>query len=279
MKALITTMLVGVLTIMTPAVGANERRVNRIGPTIPSEVVIYIADDSAEWPPYLYYERIDGRKTNKVAGFSLDVIRLIFGQAGIEFDVRLLPWKRALKAVEDGEQYQMILNSSYVKERERFFFYSLPYYTIKHVAFYSAIHHPQGLTIQDINDIKSNYKVCGLRGYSYTSVGLNNRAINLNFSSYEQLIEVLHERPQMCDLFVEGYEALKGFKAVGSNYFSGGDLKHSEIPGITANGFRMLISKNFDHGEALKIIINNGITALGKSGELKSLLDKYQLAN
>jgi len=32
---------------------------------------ISICDDGAEWPPYTYYKRVDGKKSKEIIGFSV----------------------------------------------------------------------------------------------------------------------------------------------------------------------------------------------------------------
>jgi polar amino acid transport system substrate-binding protein len=240
-------------------------------------IAISIVDDEAEWPPYTYYQRINGEKTPGIVGFSIDVITKIFSQAGIEFTVELLPWKRALFNVARGEKNQLILNSSHVKEREVDYLYSLAHYTLQHVIFYSATKYPEGLVLKDMEDLNTNYKICGLRGYSYGSAGVDTNKVNLSFGTYDQLIHVLHNRPEICDLFIEGYEILAGFKVIGSDYLADKNLKYGVIPGLSSKGYHMLISKNLSYSKELKEIIDKGILLLRESGELDLLLAKYGL--
>ena len=241
-----------------------------------NDITIRIADDEAEWPPYTYFKRTNNSKTREIVGFSLDVITQIFQSSGIEFTLELLPWKRVLSNVEQGERNQLILNSSYVKERAEKYLYTLPYYSLRHVIFYSSRKYPNGLVLKNDQDF-DNYKICGLRGYSYDSAGIDTQKVNASFGSYGQLIRVLHNRPEICDLFIEGYEILSGFKAVGIDYLSDRELKHSEIPNLKRKGYHMLISKNVRYRQELKRIIDEGIIALRQSGELDRLLRKYDL--
>jgi polar amino acid transport system substrate-binding protein len=242
------------------------------------ETTIHIADDGAEWPPYSYYKRVNGKKTNEIVGFSVDVITEIFKKHGIEFTVELLPWERTKRYVEKGKKHQMLLSASYNEERVKKYLVSRSYYTLNNVAFYSAKKYPAGLFVKSIDDIKKNYKVCGLLGYSYGSLGFSSGEIDQNIGTYSQLIMVLHNRLKRCDMFIEGYEIFAGFKAIGIDYLSDKDLKYTTIPGMTPKTYHMMISRNFKYGEELKHLIDKGITSLEESGRLNELLKKYNLA-
>ncbi|NOQ40902.1 MAG: transporter substrate-binding domain-containing protein [Desulfuromusa sp.] len=241
------------------------------------ETTIHIADDGAEWPPYSYYQRVDGKKTNKIIGFSVDVITEIFKKHGIKFTVELLPWKRTQKNVEKGKTHQMLLSASYSEERAKKYLVSRSYYTLNHVVFYSAKTYPAGLFVKSVDDMKKRYKVCGLFGYSYESLGFDSSEIDQKISSYGQLIKVLHNRPQRCEVFIEGYEIFVGFKAVGIDHLADKDLKYTAIPSMAPKTFHMLISRNFKYAEELKRIIDEGITSLEESGRLNELMKKYNL--
>lgn len=51
-----------------------------------------------ESPPY---EMVDA--SGKVVGIDVDVVTYIFKKMGIDFEMRILPWKRAWQMIQDGE--------------------------------------------------------------------------------------------------------------------------------------------------------------------------------
>lgn len=69
-----------------------------------------------ELPPM---EFLDG---GKVTGFDIDVITAVFKKMNIDFEVKLIPWERCWKMVENGEA-DAVLTTSRKKEREPFLFY------------------------------------------------------------------------------------------------------------------------------------------------------------
>lgn len=238
---------------------------------------IAICDDGGEWPPYSYFNRVEGEKTKNVVGFSVDVIQKIFAKHSIKFTVQLIPWKKCQNEVTRAIQYRMLLSASYNAERAKKYHMTQSYYTLNNHSFYSLRKYPNGLIVKDIEDAKTNYKVCGLLGYSYGSLGFKKNEIDRVAKTYEQLIKIMHKRPKRCDLFIEGYEIMAGFKALGEDHLSDPYLKSSTIPGMTPKTYHMMISRKFEYGDELLQIINAGITELEKSGIIDELMKKYDL--
>ncbi len=46
---------------------------------------INIVDDGAQWPPFIYYERKNGKISQNIVGFSIDVINEIFKRNNITY--------------------------------------------------------------------------------------------------------------------------------------------------------------------------------------------------
>ena len=232
---------------------------------------IHIADDSAEWPPYTYYKRINGKKSDEIVGFSVDVIRDIFNNNNINFTITFLPWKRALLEVENGKQYQMLLSGSYSRERDKKYYLSKGYYSTTVYYFYSKKHHPDGMVINSTSDLKK-YNIAGLRGYNYESYGINNHDIYKRLNNYNSLIPFLHAN--RCDLFLDIIELMSGYSQIGKNYLGDKDLAYAPAEGILPAIFQMMITKN-ELGKELKRIIDKGINRLEKSGRLAEMKKKY----
>jgi polar amino acid transport system substrate-binding protein len=72
--------------------------------------VINVCDDSAEWPPYTYFERSNGTRTNVLTGFSVEYLRRVMDHAHLRFTIDLIPWQRCMAEVQEG-QYAMLLNA------------------------------------------------------------------------------------------------------------------------------------------------------------------------
>ncbi len=228
---------------------------------------IHITDDDGEWPPYVYYKWINGKKSTEIVGFSVDVVKEILSKNDINFTITLLPWKRALLCVEYGEKYQIILAGTYNKERAEKYYISNPYFTTSAYYFYSKKHNPNGLNIKKKADYKK-YKVAGLRGYNYTNYGLNKDDIDNYLGNYGSMIEYLHLN--RCDVFIESIEVFIGFSIIGKNYLADPDLGYGTTGDISSEAFHMMFTKK-EVGKELKRIIDEGILEMEKSGRLDEL--------
>ncbi len=234
---------------------------------------INICDDGAEWPPYTYYERTEsGEKTDRLKGFSVELIQRILDKEGISFEIKLVPWKRCLKCVKEGRSFQMALNASFSKERQANYHMTRPFYHTTNYYFYSKRNYPGGLVIDSVFDLYC-LNACGLLGYNYETYGLSSHIMDQGAKCFPALIAKLHKG--RCDVFVEKYEIMAGFTAIGSPMLSDPDIGFKPIPGMKTTPFHMLVSKQLPFGKVLVERINQGIKDIQVSGELDRMLKSY----
>ena len=238
-----------------------------------NDTTVYICDDGAEWPPYSYYQRMDGEPTQTIVGFSVDVIDRIFKRKGISYQLTLLPWKRCMREVAEGKRYHMFLSGGRNPERDRTYYISEAYYQMHPGSLFSKQHHPMGLAIAGREDLK-NYRVCGINGYNYIVFGLAEDEIDTGSRDYDSLVKkLLNDR---CDLSIDRLEILVGFKAIGKDFINHPDLDYQTIPGEATEPFHMMFTKN-DFGRRLQRIVDEGIRELKRSGDLEAIMGKYDL--
>ena len=233
-----------------------------------------ICDDGSEWPPYTHFERVNGKKTNKIIGFSVEVISTILKAEGLQHEIELPPWSRCLKSIREGNDFVMALNASYSEERRRSYWMTNPYYSTTNYYFYSKATYPEGLNVKKKADLL-NYKICGMHGYNYSTYGVAKNQIDQQAHDFTQLINKLHRK--RCDLFLEKYEILVGFSAIGKNYLSDSNLGSAVVPEMKSTPFYMLISKKVSYGKELKELINRGVERMKRNGKMEELMKKYQL--
>ena len=234
--------------------------------------VIQICDDIGEWPPFIFLRRDDGKVTQEIKGFSVQVIELILRKNNLKYELSLLPWKRCLQSVEKGDPHVMLLNASFNEERNQKYYYSLPYYHIRPHYFYSAEHHPDGLLIQDKVDLK-HYRVGGLLGYSYSYWGLSKDEVyTTGIYNYAGLFT--HLKRNDIDLFVENLEIIIGFNMIGKSFIEDPTLQFKPIMDMPPTPFYMLFTRN-EEGKALQEIINKALQAMQQKGELEQMLAPY----
>jgi len=235
--------------------------------------LVNICDDGAEWPPYSFYQRVDGAPTRTVVGFSVDVIDHIFAKRNIPWKLSLVPWKRCMHEVAKGERYHMLLSAGRNPQRNRTYLVSEPYYQMHTSYLYSKKHHPRGLSIAGREELKK-YRVCGIQGYNYIVFGLPEDEIDTGSADYDSLVKkLLNGR---CELSVDRLEILMGFKAIGKEFIVHPDLGFRIVPGEPAEPFHMMFTKS-DLGHRLKRIVDDGIKELQASGELDAMMRKYDL--
>jgi len=235
---------------------------------------VHICDDDAEWPPYLYYQRQDGRKGAPVRGYSADVVAAIFARHGTAYSIELLPWKRCLQELRVGTRYQMLLSASSNPEREAEFLLSRPYYTTHDHYFYSRRAHPHGLALRRPADL-NRYALGGISGYANSQLEGVDKTAMIRTGNYVALVNML--RLGRGEVFAEDIEVIDGMSRLGIRDFADtADLAHAPLPETAPNTFHMMFSKSAPLGSALKDLIDGELAAMEKSGELRRLLARNQ---
>lgn len=233
---------------------------------------ISICDDENEWPPYIYFERNGVKKSDKVIGFSIDVLEEIFSRHQMRYNIKMLPWARCLLEVKNGNKYQMALDISTSPERAANFWISQTYYTTNTYYFYSRKLHPQGLSINAMADLKK-YRVCGIHGYNINYAGyidfFKPGEMDQGAKDLHALIAKIHL--QRCDVFLEQYQAMLGYALIGSAFLDDPALGREPMPGLAPSPFHFAISRKFSHGERLMTLIDLELKRMESTGRLKEL--------
>ncbi|WP_317204972.1 substrate-binding periplasmic protein [Janthinobacterium sp.] len=230
-----------------------------------------ICDDVAEWPPYTYYRRENGRKTKEVRGNSLRVVEAIFARHGIRYEIQLLPWKRCLLEVAGGARFQMLLSATSNPERRAAYLFSRPYYATHYHYFYSRRAHPEGLEIRRPADL-NRYTLGGIAGYAYSQLAGVDTGAMMRTVDYPALVKML--RAGRFDAFAEDIEVIEGMAKLGErDFLRGGELAHAPLPGAGENTFHMMFTRATPLGAALQALIDRELARMEKSGQLRKLLD------
>jgi polar amino acid transport system substrate-binding protein len=248
-------------------------------PPVPSVPVtsVAICEDENEWPPYSYFARNpDGGRTNKVIGYAVDVIGEILERHKISYRIDMIPWQRCLAVARMGKQYQMTLNMSWSPERARDFLFSRPYYSTTNYYYYSRRRYPQGLALRSAADLH-NYRVCGIRGYNYSGYGgLRPGEVDQGASDFGAMIAKLHMG--RCALFVEKYEVMLGYGAIGKDYLADPDLAFAPIPNSPAGLFHLAVPRAWPQAEPMMRMLDAELLRMEVSGRLKELWTRASAA-
>jgi polar amino acid transport system substrate-binding protein len=244
---------------------------------------ISICDDGAEWPPYTYYERVNGKKTEELVGYSVDVIREIFTKYGIKFTLAIIPWQRCQNEVDIGTKYQMFLSGGLTPGRIKRYHISQPYYFTNSYYFWSKKNHPNGLDISNKSvkaalwDLMNKYKMGSLIGYGMgrtKSLGLDTSKVDTGAKDYKALKgKILKGR---VDNFQESMEVLSGLAAIGAtDIVNDPDIAYAPLPGTTPRGYQMMFTKQQKIGLQLRDLVDREITQMRAIGRLDELMKKY----
>ena len=244
---------------------------------------ISICDDGAEWPPYTYYERVNGEKTEELVGYSVDVIREIFTKYGIKFTLAIIPWQRCQNEVDIGTKYQMFLSGGLNPGRIKRYHISQPYYFTKLYYFWSKKNHPNGLDISNKSlkaalwDLMNKYKMGNIIGYGMgqsKSLGLDTSKVDTGAKDYKALkSKILKGR---VDNFQESMEVLSGLAAIGTtDIVNDPDIAYAPLPHATPRGYQMMFTKQKKIGLQLRDLVDREITQMRAIGRLDELMKKY----
>ncbi len=236
---------------------------------------VNVCDDKAEWPPYSYNERVDGKKTKKIVGGMIDVLDAISEKTGLQFKLKYIPWKRCLQEVDrfgTTKKYEMFINGSYKEERGEKYYVTLPIYHTTPGYWYSRKRHPNGMDIKTTNDL-TKHKACGLLGYQYESYGFpKNKGIDTGSKSFEAVFIKLDLG--RCDLVPQSAPVPFGFKALGKDIIPEG-VVFNKMPGNLPGNFYMWIAKTSPRGLELLARINHAIASLASKDKIHEILLKH----
>ncbi len=156
------------------------------------------------------------------------------------------------------------------KERNKTYLFTRHYYEITPSYFYSKTRFPDGMGIEKVSDFKK-YKVCGLLGYNYVNYLIPPEDIDTTAKEFKQVVEKLVR--ERCDVFLAQYEVFIGFSYMGDNYIQDYNLAYGPIPGGTTDKFFLMISRDFEHAEELKALIDEEIDNLEAEGQLNEMIE------
>lgn len=241
---------------------------------LPGHLVVRACEDDAEWPPFTFYERVQGKATDRLTGAAVEAMDRILERAGIAHTLVLLPWKRCQEEIKAG-LYHLALNASYSDQRARDYWLGRPFYRLHSHYYWSRRVHPQGLDIRSLAELK-RWRVCGMLGYNYSTYGLQPADMDLSPSSFQVMINKLHH--DRCDLFVEKREVMAGFGAVDpamARDLADPDLGTAPLPGVPPTTFHMIVTRAQPWGRTLARRLDEGLVQMEASGELQALFARY----
>lgn len=227
--------------------------------------------DSNEWPPYTYWQRVDGEvDRSRLTGSASTLVLTALERQGLTYDVHYMPWARVQQELADFAskgRCELTWDASYNAERAAYAHYSAPLYETRLGLFYSAerfVDVPLPALLQNLQ----LFRVCGVIGYNYQPYGVG-EAIK-RFPSIQQNLDMLQR--QRCDFFPSEIEPLYGGLALGI-YQGHEQLRH--LPLTASKAFFLLVSKGSPRGDQLITQFDQQFRQLQTTGEAQQIFQRF----
>jgi len=231
--------------------------------------------DQAEMPPFVYAERVDGRKSNRITGASVDLLRRIGERNGWQIEVQLLPWARCVAQVAN-QQIQIALNISASDGVSNALQTSDAYFTLHNVYYTSRRARPAGIKLAKLSELQK-YHVCGMGGYRFEAYGISTASVDRGTTiGYEQLINKLHLG--RCDLFISNRETMAGQYLINPKLRSmlvDGTLVQQALPGVPTQELYFGVAADSPQAGDLLQKLNAGMERLEKNHTFETMLERY----
>lgn len=233
--------------------------------------VISVCDDGAEWPPYTYYKRSYGVKTDQLIGYSVDYLQRVLERKGMHFKLELIPWVRCMEAVDHGD-YDMLLNAANNPERDRTYWVTKPYYALTPVYFYDQDRSkPKVAKAEDLKKLR----LCGVHGYSYVSFRLKPTEIDTGANDIARAF--LKLKSNRCDAVPERLEIAVGYRALDVVDYTRMNIGYEPVPWLKSVPFSMMVSRHIPYAKELLDLLNEGITEINAHNGARDLAARYMI--
>ena len=223
-----------------------------------------------EWPPYYYFERLDGVKTETVKGLDIELFDEVFLKNGITYTVTLLSWSKCLAEVMRGTKFDVVFGGGLNEVRRKNYLTTKGYYSVVPSYFHKKKTFPKGIDAKFLTDFTGVGHLCGVKGFNYVNFGLKNEQIDMGSENYELLIlKTLFDR---CQISFVRYEILEGWsKLLNMNFIHNDELIFTPINNVPKETFHLLISKNFKYSLKLKKLFEAEVEKLKHTEKFKWL--------
>jgi len=216
-----------------------------------------------DFKPFSYQDN------GKPAGAGVEIVLTACKKAGIDAKIDFYPWTRAQKYVENGEAQGLFILAK-TPEREKILDFSIPLIESEYALFVSADDQQKYENAKDFNG-----KIIGVYGPSGTSASLDKMAIDAgNIKNIDMSVDDIAAFKK---LNIKRVDAVYSNRDVGEMLVK--DLKLDKVKyALTHKKITYYIA--FSKKAADKELVKNfeeALSALKKSGELKKILDKYDI--
>lgn len=220
------------------------------------------------WYPYQYHN-----KDSQLVGLDIDSFKAIMKEAGLQFSIDELPWKRHIQYISTGN-IDMAMGASKTPEREKFAYFSHPYRK-ETVKLYVRKGEAKNIQIQTLNDLIGSKYFIGVEGGYYYGKQYQELIKNPDFQLH---INEVVDIEQNVTMVLEGH--LDGFlvdpftmSAFVKKYNMQNEFEEHPVVIYSANIYIMLSKKSTDKTILNKI--NAAINTLKNNGKLNEIIDNW----
>lgn len=221
-----------------------------------AEKVVFVTSDQ---PPYVMSEK------GQPSGLDIDIVRELCSRLGIEAEIRVLPWKRALKSVEKGEG-DAIFAPRQTEERSAFLYFPSESLIMERTVILAP--KGNGIKVDHFDDLK-NKTVGVVRGYVYDPKFDNEKGI--------EKVEC-NDDAELVKIFAKGRISLIAGSDEGSLRYvckqTGFEAETVYVLNETPTYIAFSKAKG-DRGKALSEKFSQALRQLKDEGSFKKIESKY----
>lgn len=225
----------------------------------------------ANMPPFSYNERPNGFPK----GFSVELLTQITKIAELpNASLEMLPWKRCLAMVASGK-LDFVMNVPTAQIDPAPYLITQPYYDVWHYYVYAHNNWPQGIAINNLEDLK-RYKLCGLLGYNFDGFGIDTATVDTGATTLDQLMAKLQAK--RCDLVIEKREVFESLAQTDPGLRSlvaRNVLRWNKLPEDSPLGLHFAVSRLIPKAREVADGINKAIIQLKKQKTIDPLMDGF----
>ncbi|EPJ53726.1 MAG: hypothetical protein OFPI_09280 [Osedax symbiont Rs2] len=237
---------------------------------VASSDIVRICHGSGGYPPYHFYpEQVT---KGSMQGATIDILKLLFEQLKLDYEVKPVPWKRCYETALDARSFDIIADGSYNLQRADLFYYSIPLYKLT-PSIFIANRVGLSLPIKSAQQI-SGLKLCANRGTNLKGYGLNQSNISLITFSIKNGLEMV--KRSRCEGFLSLKEIVAGHYLIDKGKGLPQGLKAVPLSYAKLWTMHLMISRNAKNAEHLILRINQAIMRLQYRGEFDKILQRYQ---
>lgn len=243
---------------------------------------VQVCDGSEEFPPYIYYERQQGKVIkDNIVGITVDLLKEISVLTGLEHEISLIPWDKCVYNSANfnrTQTFEVVTNAVFTYDRYKSFLYPAYIYQSTSGFLYSSNTFPEEITINKLSDL-NQYELCGLPGYEYTKLYDAGMKMYINRDAKTRSGIISKLTYGRCDFMIlSDINTIKGGETIGQ-YKLTKDLKTLVIDSIPTAPFYLLVSKQSPRANELSTKYSQAINELHRNGKITEITNRYLYGN